>query len=620
MQLSKISAGLITLLLITVYVYFPGLNSRFILDDFYNLQGLGDIQYQGLLYYVFGSGFAGPGGRPLSLLSFALQYQDWPLNPFAFKLFNLILHLLNGVLLFIFSLLLSRQVSMGMRQRYLFAFVVAGLWLLHPVHVNTVLYTVQRMTEIAIFFCLLGLNGYIYGRSLMKTDSNTRGMVWIVLSVGGCTVLSVLGKENGILLPYFVLIIEFTIFAGSYRSPALRTLLWLFLVIPACLLASYLIINHDTIWSSFHIRDFTPGERVLTEFTVIVSYLKDLLLPYPSAFTMFHDGYPVSRGLLSPAFTLVAILIVSGLFATSIILRKRYPIIGLGIFLFLSGHMLEAGPLNLELYFEHRNYLPSIGISILIAWFVIYGSDVKRYKVPVSVFIGIYAGMLVGITVVEASLWSNPVTQVTEWVNTKPNSDRARQELAVIYMNRGNFDKTVNIYNNMMERHDNDIYPDVSLMYIRQCRQHQPYSEKDWQNILLKSEIPLRYNPASIAALDYLVLDVIKNKCPNLEPDLLEKLIITLVNNPDSRMNVAYLYDFLSSLSSYRGNLEKAVEYIRNSLLNTFDADRKLREIAMLDILNRTDERNIAVMEIRNYLQENPRAYFAYHNIIDNLK
>ena len=149
MQLSKISAGLITLLLITVYVYFPGLNSRFILDDFYNLQGLGDIQNQGLLYYVFGSGFAGPVGRPLSLLSFALQYQDWPLNPFAFKLFNLILHLLNGVLLFIFSLLLSRQVSLSMRQRYLFAFVVAGLWLLHPVHVNTVLYTVQRMTEIA---------------------------------------------------------------------------------------------------------------------------------------------------------------------------------------------------------------------------------------------------------------------------------------------------------------------------------------------------------------------------------------------------------------------------------------------------------------------------------------
>ena len=70
------ASSLLALLCTTVLVYGPGLDSRFILDDLYNLKDLPDISTSGYLQYIFESGFAGPTGRPLSLLTFALQYEN----------------------------------------------------------------------------------------------------------------------------------------------------------------------------------------------------------------------------------------------------------------------------------------------------------------------------------------------------------------------------------------------------------------------------------------------------------------------------------------------------------------------------------------------------------------
>ncbi|HXZ95803.1 MAG TPA: hypothetical protein VEG37_01960, partial [Burkholderiales bacterium] len=83
-------------------IYFPGLNGGFLLDDYPNLRGLtviGDVvRWRDIADYVL-SGFSGTLGRPVSLLSFALQHADWPGNARAFKYVNLSLHMINGCLL-----------------------------------------------------------------------------------------------------------------------------------------------------------------------------------------------------------------------------------------------------------------------------------------------------------------------------------------------------------------------------------------------------------------------------------------------------------------------------------------------------------------------------------------
>ncbi len=141
-------SGLIALVLI---IYWPGINGPFLLDDFSNLNSLGNgggvNSWNNFISFVFGN-VSGPTGRPVSMLSFLIDAQDWPPHIASFKYTNILIHLLAGLTLcWVLSLLfayleLSRQYS-----GYL-ALLVSALWLLHPLNSSTTLYVVQRMTQL----------------------------------------------------------------------------------------------------------------------------------------------------------------------------------------------------------------------------------------------------------------------------------------------------------------------------------------------------------------------------------------------------------------------------------------------------------------------------------------
>jgi hypothetical protein len=618
-QISKTSSCLLAIFLVTIIVYLHGLNSRFILDDIYNLQGLGDINHHGMMYYIFGSGFSGPGGRPLSLLSFALQHDNWPVNPYAFKLVNLIIHILNSILLFIFSLQLSKQLIPVTQSQKIFSLLVAGLWLLHPIHVNTVLYTIQRMTEISAFFSLLGLISYVYGRNLIDMDKIKKGTAWILVSVFVCTALAVLGKENGMLLPVYLIVIETIVYRGRLSSNCIRKGLWVTLLLPIVFFAVYVMLNLDNLQSNFNHRDFNPTQRVITQFPVIIDYLKIILFPHPNAFSFYHDGYPVSKSLLSTPITLLAFLLVSTILTIAVVKRKKFPVLAVGVGLFFTGHLLEAGPLSLELYFEHRNYFPSIGVMIFIAWIITSGIEIARYKLPVGIFLGIYSLSIVAITADQTSLWSEPELQIKGWVNANPESRRAKQDLAMLYMESGAYIESEKILNQLSIEYQDDISVNIRLFHIRICKKNENFSNNEFVSILNQAKKPLKYNLENISILDYLILDIIKNECPNLDLILLEQLIITLISNPDSNINSAYLHEFLSSISIHRGNLNNALKHIQSSLSVQFNVERKLREIELLKMLKRNRERESAISYLEEYLETNLKMYFAYHNVFRNL-
>lgn len=572
-----------------------------------------------MMYYIFGSGFSGPGGRPLSLLSFALQHDNWPVNPYAFKLVNLIIHILNSILLFIFSLQLSKQLIPVTQSQKIFSLLVAGLWLLHPIHVNTVLYTIQRMTEISAFFSLLGLISYVYGRNLIDMDKIKKGTAWILVSVFVCTALAVLGKENGMLLPVYLIVIETIVYRGRLSSNCIRKGLWVTLLLPIVFFAVYVMLNLDNLQSNFNHRDFNPTQRVITQFPVIIDYLKIILFPHPNAFSFYHDGYPVSKSLLSTPITLLAFLLVSTILTIAVVKRKKFPVLAVGVGLFFTGHLLEAGPLSLELYFEHRNYFPSIGVMIFIAWIITSGIEIARYKLPVGIFLGIYSLSIVAITADQTSLWSEPELQIKGWVNANPESRRAKQDLAMLYMESGAYIESEKILNQLSIEYQDDISVNIRLFHIRICKKNENFSNNEFVSILNQAKKPLKYNLENISILDYLILDIIKNECPNLDLILLEQLIITLISNPDSNINSAYLHEFLSSISIHRGNLNNALKHIQSSLSVQFNVERKLREIELLKMLKRNRERESAISYLEEYLETNLKMYFAYHNVFRNL-
>ena len=140
-----------------------GVNSGFIFDDAPNLSPLSSIdqRFSPAFWQFVTSGHSGPTGRPISLLSFALQHADWPHHANRFKWVNVFIHAVNACLVVAVVDQALKYTVASRVQRLWLAVGVGSVWLLHPMHTNTVMYVVQRMVLLAGFFSLLTLVIYL---------------------------------------------------------------------------------------------------------------------------------------------------------------------------------------------------------------------------------------------------------------------------------------------------------------------------------------------------------------------------------------------------------------------------------------------------------------------------
>jgi hypothetical protein len=304
-----VAATFLLLLAATLAIYWPGLDGDFMFDDYPNLAPLGhygEITTLEDAGRFVGQGFAGPTGRPVALLSFLLDANHWPADPRPFKHTNLLIHLLNGTVLFAVILLLLRQSRENLPRQTLnwVALSATALWLLHPLHVSTTLYIVQRMTQLSTLFVLLGLLGYLMARPLISTHP-VRGHLLATASLAVFGLLALFSKENAILLPLLVLVMELT-FLHDRPPDTSRTWKVIVLGLPSLLVVGYLV-RAGFRPEAYLLRDFTLGERLLTEPRVLFSYLYQLFVPRMEGYGLFGDSFPVSRSLTEPWTTLPAL-------------------------------------------------------------------------------------------------------------------------------------------------------------------------------------------------------------------------------------------------------------------------------------------------------------------------
>ncbi|MGO4778455.1 hypothetical protein AB4084_23615, partial [Lysobacter sp. 2RAB21] len=117
----------------------------------------------------------------------------------------------------------------------------------------------------------------------------------------------------------------------------------------------------------YRILEFDMPQRLLSQARALFSYLGMLVFPRGENMSVFNDDFAISTGLLSPPSTLAALLALVAISVAVIALRRRSPHLFAGWFFFLVAHGVESTILPLELYFEHRNYLPSVGLLLMIA-------------------------------------------------------------------------------------------------------------------------------------------------------------------------------------------------------------------------------------------------------------
>ena len=425
--------------------YFPGTSGYFLFDDTINIVDNISIRLQTLdlpaLKEAALSGDAGMLGRPLSMLSFALNYYFNGLNPFNFKLTNIVIHLLNGVCIYALTVLIlqtcrQRDLS-GINEAYArwVGLAVASAWLLHPLNLTAVLYIVQRMTSLAALFTLMGLITYLRGRQQLAVGKS--GWGWIVVSFALFMPLAVFSKENGALLPVFMLAIEWVFFRfKTATSGSRRFLIALFtisILLPLIALMTYFIANPASLISGYSVRDFTLTERLMTEARVMWFYIQLIAAPDISQLGVYHDDISVSKSLLTPpstVFSCIGIILLTG---SALILRKRHPIASFGILFFLIGHSLESSVIALELVHEHRNYLPAYGLLLTLFYYLLYPLAHAKSLKARQILAVFFTLMLAGVTFLRATQWGDHFLMKEMAAANHPNSIRSNVDIGALY-------------------------------------------------------------------------------------------------------------------------------------------------------------------------------------------
>jgi Tfp pilus assembly protein PilF len=351
---------------VLVLAYATGLMGAFFFDDGASILLAPGVQLQAFtldgLRQAWNSGGAGPTGRPVAQLSFALNHwASGGFHPLAFKATNLAIHLLCGGVVWgvLRHMLASAYPQLPGSQRRTIAIVVTAIWLSHPIQLLPVLHVVQRMTSLSGLFLLSAFWLHLRARDRTATAAWWQFLLaWVVLWP-----LSILSKETGILLPAFVLAWELTV--NRARTERLDLFArGLCIVMGIAALASFIYIftgRAQWMWSGYAMRSFTMFERLITEGRVLWLYLEWILLPNLSNFALYHDDIQLSVDVLTPWTTLPAGMGVAAMLALAWYLRQRAPWVSLGIAWFFVGHSLESTVLPLEIAHEHRNYLPLLG-------------------------------------------------------------------------------------------------------------------------------------------------------------------------------------------------------------------------------------------------------------------
>jgi tetratricopeptide (TPR) repeat protein len=518
------------MVLAVLSVYGHTLQSPFLFDDRGNIVHNGFLKIETLnresLSYVLQAPHPS-ARRKLANLTFALNYVWCGLETRCYHIVNIGIHSASALLAFSFFYQLLGVGWLGREygsRRFWIAWAAAILWALHPINLNAVTYIVQRMTSMAGMFGLLALNCLLPARKSLREGWSWPFFLW---SGGGIFfwVLGLLSKENLILLPLLILLTEVFLFRrGEFRFP------WRFLLAFVALgiawLAYFDLLNFLRLFGGYARRDFSLAERLLTQGRVLWHYVSLFVYPVADRFSLLYD-YPVSRGWLRPSTTLPAVLgwfLSLGLAWKN---RQNYPVFSWVVLWFLGGHLLESTILPLELVYEHRNYLPSISLSLGMVLAGVFLAD--RFSVARNARILFFCALLLivgGGTYVRNLDYKDARTFYLRELKKFPESRRLRLNLAVTFNRMGEYSNGLALLQGLAKRYPQDITIQQNLFtFWSRVAGDEPKALNTLSRILNLIEEG-NYNPREDSpALRRLALDLRRRgECPKALI-LIEKLL-----------------------------------------------------------------------------------------------
>ena len=555
------------LFLINWIAYSNSFKTGWHFDDGPNIIGNPDIQISDLSWKsLLQAASTSPGGkRPISYLSFAANYYVWGEDAFSFHVVNFLIHILNALLVFrVFStLLLKANPQRETHQVWLLSSLAAALWSVNPIQTQPVLYVVQRMTLLAALFSLLSFYWYVQWRA------GTRPRWYSLLSLAAW-LLAVGSKENAFLLPLSFLVYEWLF--TDRKLLRLRNLA-VGITASACLVG-FTIARYDLvkkIETDYSGREFTMKERLLTQPRIVAFHLSQLVVPLPTRLALRHE-VEKSTSWIAPPTTILSILFLGALFWMAFVLRRKQPLVCFGISWFFANLLVESTFLPLEMIYEHRIYLPSVGLFLALAQAVVvllkHQPQISNKHLPYAFSLLILCSGALSFRrnqdwLDEISLWSDNVQKY-------PASFRSWNNLGTAYIKSGQPSMAEKAFQRAMESEPE--YPparvNLAILWKNEGKVEEAYSLiKDFRETKIGTfSAEIYYNMGAIFAgkgiLDSAIFHY--GQAVNRMPDY-----------PEAHFNLALVYRRAGKNAEARQSFQRFLNYWRGPSDSPFVAEAK---------------------------------------------
>ena len=362
--------------------------------------------------------------HPLTTLSLAINYHFSKESPFGYHLTNLLLHLLNVLLVFIFIYNLSEK-------KLEVAAVTALLFGLTPIHVESVAWISERKDVLYAFFFLASLISY---QQFMKKSDWKLYAVCLFLFL--CSLMS---KAMAASLPLVLILMGFM---ANKR--------WSWKLLPDKIPFFILAILFGLYAIKIQAEGDAIGEMLpLMMRTTHACYGFAAYIPkifFPTALSAFYPyPYPYINAQWitspTPVFFYLTLLLTIAIFSFSIFCvtsnRKNLHVVGFGILFYAAtiAMVLQFFPVGRAIMADRYAYIPSIGLFFIVGYFLSLLFRESACKIPVILFVTGYAGFLFYLTFVQTRVWQNDETLWSNVIHNNPFDSR----IALAYTNRAQF-------------------------------------------------------------------------------------------------------------------------------------------------------------------------------------
>ena len=451
-QRASTIAAAASCLLLAVAVYSNTFFSAFQFDDYLYV-----IDY--CRAHSLESFWPPEGTRYLTYLTFALNYRAGGLDVAGYHAVNLLIHAINGLLVFLVASSLMRSPRLAQKglPEFHMALLAALLFIAHPVQTEAVTYITQRFASLATLFYLLALASYLKYRSSGASGASKAVFYAIALLSAFAAQFT---KEISFTLPFVMLSIEFAFFKGPLlpRLLKLAPFMLAMAVIPLTLfgLGSGEGVGGEIMGLQLKdLREISRHDYLVTQFRVIVTYLRLLVIPVGQ--NIEYD-YPMFHSLFTPE-VLSSFVFICFLFFGAIYLFYRsvkggnglLSLISAGTLWFFTTISVESSIVPIkDLIFEHRLYLPSAGAAIAASAAVFLFSEkffsrASAWKVLAAAVV-LFVLPLSVAAFERNKVWKNEVTLYEDAVKKSPSKERVRYNLAWAYHRNGELDRAIEEY------------------------------------------------------------------------------------------------------------------------------------------------------------------------------